>query len=108
MASNEIYVLSIETPRCYNGLRGDAAKQRYASLGIDIEEVKEQLLKVNNLALEGKPEDLVITSHICRGNYHSTYFTSGAYDSVADYAFARENVDALFLEYDDESFLRDR
>ena len=69
---------------------------------MDIEEVKAQLLKVNNLALEGKPEDMVITSHICRGNYHSTFFTSGPYDSVADYVFAQENVDALFLEYDDE------
>ena len=43
-----------------NGERivGDAAKQRYAALGIDIEEVKKQLLEVNNLALEGKPEDI--------------------------------------------------
>ena len=45
---------------------------------------------------------MVITSHICRGNYHSTYFASGPYDTVADYVFAKENVDALFLEYDDE------
>lgn len=81
---------------------GDAAKQRYQALGIDIEDVKAQLLAVNNLALEGKPEDMVITSHICRGNYHSTFFTSGPYDTVADYVFAKENVDALFLEYDDE------
>ena len=65
-------------------------------------EVKETLLKVNNLALEGRPADLVINSHICRGNYHSTYFTSGPYDTVADYVFAKENVDALYLEYDDE------
>ena len=68
----------------------------------DLEEVKKELLKVNNLAVEGKPEDMVITSHICRGNYHSTFFTSGPYDTVADYVFAKENVDALFLEYDDE------
>ena len=61
-----------------------------------------QLLAVNNLALESKPADMVITSHICRGNYHSTFFTSGPYDSVADYVFAQENVDALLLEYDDE------
>ena len=67
-----------------------------------VEKNKEQLLAVNNLALEGKPADMVITSHICRGNYHSTFFASGAYDSVADYVFAQENVDALFLEYDDE------
>ena len=86
----------------WGAIVGDAAKQRYKSLGIDLEDVKAQLLAVNNLALEGKPDDMVITSHICRGNYHSTYFTSGAYDTVADYVFAKENVDALYLEYDDE------
>lgn len=79
---------------------GDCANQD--AFGIDINEFKEQLLSVNNLALENKPDDLVITSHICRGNYHSTFFSSGAYDPVADYVFARENVDALLLEYDDE------
>ncbi|MBQ1720831.1 MAG: 5-methyltetrahydropteroyltriglutamate--homocysteine S-methyltransferase [Lachnospiraceae bacterium] len=85
----------------WGAIVGDAAKQRYKSLGIDLEDVKKQLLAVNNLALENRPKDMVITSHICRGNYHSTFFSSGAYDSVADYVFARENVDALFLEYDD-------
>lgn len=86
----------------WGAIVGDAAKQRYKSLGIDLEDVKQQLLDVNNLALENKPEDMVITSHICRGNYHSTFFNSGAYDSVADYVFAQENVNALFLEYDDD------
>ncbi len=85
----------------WGAIVGDAAKQRYKALGIDLEEVKAQLLAVNNLALEGKPEDMIITSHICRGNYHSTFFTSGPYDSVADYVFAKENVNALLLEYDD-------
>ena len=86
----------------WGAMVGNAAKQRYKSLGIDIEDVKKQLLAVNNLALESKPADMIITSHICRGNYHSTFFTSGPYDSVADYVFAQEHVDALFLEYDDE------
>ena len=85
----------------WGAIVGDAAKQRYKSLGLNIEDVKAQLLKVNNLALENRPGDMVITSHICRGNYHSTFCTSGPYDSVADYVFAQENVDALFLEYDD-------
>ena len=85
----------------WGAIVGDAAKQRYERLGLDLNKVKAQLLEVNNLALEGKPEDMVITSYICRGNYHSTFFTSGPYDSVADYVFAKENVDALFLEYDD-------
>ena len=70
--------------------------------GLSADEFKKQLLTVNNLALEGKADDMVITSHICRGNYHSTFFSSGGYAPVADYVFALENVDALFLEYDDE------
>ena len=86
----------------WGAIVGDVAKQRYQSLGIKLEDVMAQLLRVNNLALEGKPEDMVINSHICRGNYHSTFFTSGPYDSVADYVFAKENVNALFLEYDDK------
>ena len=45
---------------------------------------------------------MIINTHICRGNYHSTFFTSGGYESVADYVFAKENVDGLYLEYDDE------
>ena len=81
---------------------GDAAKLRYSALGLNLEDVKTELLNVNNLALEAKPADMVINSHICRGNYHSTFFTSGPYDSVADYVFAQEHVDALYLEYDDE------
>ena len=64
----------------WGAIVGDAAKQRYKALGIDLEDVKKQLLTVNNLALEGRPEDMVITSHICRGNYHSTFFTSGPYE----------------------------
>ena len=80
---------------------GEAAKERYEAFGADIEKVKAQLLEVNNRALEKKPADLVVTSHICRGNYHSTFFTSGPYDTVADYVFAKENVSALLLEYDD-------
>lgn len=72
------------------------------AFGISAEEFKEQLLKVNNLAVNGKEKDMVITSHICRGNYHSTFFSSGGYAPVSDWVFARENVDALLLEYDDE------
>ncbi len=79
---------------------GDYEKEN--DFGIGVDEYKAALLKVNNLAIEGKPEDLVITSHICRGNYHSTFFSRGAYDPVADYVFAKENVNALLLEYDDE------
>ena len=67
-----------------------------------LEAIKEQMLAANNLAIEGKPEDLIINTHVCRGNFHSTYASSGAYDSVADLLFGEENVNAYYLEYDDE------
>ena len=86
----------------WGAIVGEAAKERYKSFGIDLKAVKEQLLLVNNLSLEGKPLDMEINTHICRGNYRSTYFTSGAYDGVADYVFKKENVNTLYLEYDDE------
>ncbi len=73
--------------------------------GVDeegLEQVMEQLLEVNNLAIEGAPEDLVINTHVCRGNFHSTYASSGAYDRVAKTLFAKENVDSFYLEFDDE------
>ena len=66
-----------------------------------LERVMEQMLHINNLAIEGKPEDLVISTHVCRGNFHSTYASSGSYDRVAKTLFAGENVDAYYLEYDD-------
>ena len=84
-------------------LVGNAEAECYGDLGKDgLESIKEMLLRVNNLAIKDKPNDLVISTHVCRGNYHSTYFSSGAYDSVAEYLFAKENVDAFYLEFDDE------
>ena len=70
--------------------------------GFTLEHEALQYLKVNNLAIEGKPEGLTINTHVCRGNYHSCYAAKGAYDPVAPYLFAHENVDTFYLEFDDE------
>ena len=70
--------------------------------GATLEQEAERYLKVNNLSLENLPEDLVVNTHICRGNYHSTYASSGPYDKVAPYVFAQEKVESFYLEYDDK------
>ncbi len=70
--------------------------------GYDIDQLMETYLKVNNLALENHPADLAINTHVCRGNYHSSWASQGPYDTVAPVLFARENVDAYYLEFDDE------
>ena len=70
--------------------------------GVSIDDEANKYLKINNLALEDLPEDLIVNTHICRGNYHSTYAAAGAYDRVAPYVFAKENVQTFYLEFDDE------
>ena len=67
---------------------------------VDIQKVSELGVAINNAALEGKPADLVVNTHVCRGNYHSTYAFEGDYDPVAPYLFANEDVNAFYLEFD--------
>ena len=57
-------------------------------------------LALNNEVIEGKPEDLVINTHVCRGNFASEWISQGGYQNVEDELLARENVDAYYLEYD--------
>lgn len=64
--------------------------------------VQELFLRINNLAIEDKPEDLTINTHICRGNFRSTWFSSGGYEPVAKILFGQCKVDGFFLEYDSE------
>lgn len=58
-------------------------------------------VKLINQELEGLPEDLTITTHICRGNFKSTYLFSGSYDVIAKY-LGQLNYDGFFLEYDNQ------
>jgi 5-methyltetrahydropteroyltriglutamate--homocysteine methyltransferase len=55
---------------------------------------------VTNKALEGRPADMTITTHSCRGNFRSTFIASGAYDFVAEQLLGNVNIDGYFLEYD--------
>ena len=52
--------------------------------------------------LKTKPEDLIVTTHLCRGNYQSAWAFGGSYEKIAPTLFAKEKVDGFFLEYDDE------
>lgn len=70
--------------------------------GQQLEEYKKLILDLNNRVVTLAPTDLIINTHVCRGNYHSTFFSSGAYDGVADLLFEEEHVNTYYLEYDDE------
>ncbi|WP_026867707.1 MULTISPECIES: 5-methyltetrahydropteroyltriglutamate--homocysteine S-methyltransferase [Jeotgalicoccus] len=67
-----------------------------------VESLSQKNVNLNNAAIEGKPENLTITTHVCRGNYRSTWASSGAYDKVSDELFGKENVAGYYLEFDTE------
>jgi 5-methyltetrahydropteroyltriglutamate--homocysteine methyltransferase len=70
--------------------------------GINTERVARQYADVVNAALKNKPADMVITTHICRGNFRSTWIASGGYEPVAEILFGGTDYDGFFLEYDSE------
>ncbi len=70
--------------------------------GADVDHLQEAYAACTNKALEAKPADMTITSHICRGNFRSTWISSGGYEPVAETLFAKLNYDGYFLEYDSD------
>ncbi|MDQ0190807.1 5-methyltetrahydropteroyltriglutamate--homocysteine methyltransferase [Alicyclobacillus cycloheptanicus] len=70
--------------------------------GIDPEQLKATNAAVINQALADRPSDLRITMHICRGNFRSTWMTSGGYEPVAEVLFQQLQIDGFFLEYDSD------
>jgi 5-methyltetrahydropteroyltriglutamate--homocysteine methyltransferase len=70
--------------------------------GLDVDRLEESYTAVINKALEGKPADMTITTHVCRGNFRSTWIASGGYEPVAQNLLAGCNYDGYFLEYDTE------
>lgn len=77
-------------------------RKAYAERGFDLDELANHYVDMINRALEAKPEDMTITMHICRGNFRSTWFSSGGYEPVAETLFGRCHVDGFFLEYDSD------
>lgn len=70
--------------------------------GGDPEHQHERYIRQINKALAGRPEQLAVTTHMCRGNFRSSWAAEGGYDFVAEALFSELEVDGFFLEYDDE------
>jgi 5-methyltetrahydropteroyltriglutamate--homocysteine methyltransferase len=70
--------------------------------GEDAEHLHEAYIRHINEALEGRPEGMTVTTHMCRGNFRSSWAAEGGYDFVAEALFGELGVDGFFLEYDDE------
>ena len=77
-------------------------REAYETRGFDLEKIARDYVDVLNRVIEWKPEDLVVNMHICRGNFRSTWFSSGGYEPVAKTLFGHCRVDGFFLEYDSD------
>jgi 5-methyltetrahydropteroyltriglutamate--homocysteine methyltransferase len=77
-------------------------RETVAAQGRDAEHQHERYIRQINAAIADRPEGLHVTTHLCRGNYRSSWAASGGYDFVAEALFGQLDVDGFFLEYDDE------
>lgn len=94
---------NIQLDDCTWGMMADKMGHiAYGTTFQGLKDIQNTHKNINNRVIEAAPEDMTVATHVCRGNFHSTYANSGAYDSVADILFGEENVDAYYLEFDDE------
>jgi methionine synthase II (cobalamin-independent) len=77
-------------------------KEREASRGRgdDVDRLPERYARMTNEALAGRPADMVVTMHSCRGNFRSTFIAQGGYEPVAERLLGEVAIDGYFLEYD--------
>src|SRR5215467_12222169 len=83
-------------------LCSDVELKKARDRGLDVDHLQETYARMINTALAGKPADMTVTSHLCRGNFRSTFISSGGYEPVAQNLLANCNYDGYFLEYDSE------
>ena len=83
-------------------LNDPAQRAQLAEQGRDAEHQHERYIRQINTALASRPEGLTVTTHLCRGNFRSSWAAEGGYDFVAEALFGGLEVDGFFLEYDDD------
>ncbi|MBC1605560.1 5-methyltetrahydropteroyltriglutamate--homocysteine S-methyltransferase [Listeria rocourtiae] len=83
-------------------LCSDEQREVVRARGFDPDTLQETYKNLINEAISQKPADMVITMHICRGNFRSTWIASGGYEPVAQTLFGGLNIDGFFLEYDND------
>jgi 5-methyltetrahydropteroyltriglutamate--homocysteine methyltransferase len=83
-------------------LCSDAEMKKAKDRGLNTATLADDYARVINKSLEGKPADMVVTTHVCRGNFRSTWISSGGYEPIAERMLGQCNYDGYFLEYDSD------
>ena len=77
-------------------------REYVASIGGDPDHQHVEYIRHINEALAGRPQGMAVTTHMCRGNFRSSWAAVGSYDFVAESLFNELEVDGFFMEWDDE------
>lgn len=99
-AAGARYVQFDDTAWAYLCSETELAKA--ADRGIRVDGIAERYAEIIRRILADKPRDLVVTTHVCRGNFRSTWISSGGYEPVAEQLLGGTGYDGFFLEYDSE------
>ena len=83
-------------------LNDPSQREMIAQQGADAEHLHEAYISHINEALAGRPDGMSVTTHMCRGNFRSSWVAEGGYDFVAEALFGELGVDGFFMEWDDE------
>jgi len=83
-------------------LNDPTQREHVAQIGGDAQKQHLVYIRLINGALANRPPGMTVCTHLCRGNFRSSWVATGGYDHVADALFGQLNVDGFFLEYDDE------
>jgi 5-methyltetrahydropteroyltriglutamate--homocysteine methyltransferase len=83
-------------------LNDPAQRAEIAERGEDAEHLHLRYIRQVNDAIGARPDTMAVTTHMCRGNFRSSWAAEGGYDFVAEALFSELAVDGFFLEYDDE------
>ncbi len=75
-------------------------REAVSGIGEDPDGLVDSYVKLFNRCLDGRPADMTIAMHLCRGNYKGQWLSEGGYDAVAERLFNEIDVDAYFMEYD--------
>src|SRR5205814_10101800 len=79
-----------------------AQRAAYAARGEDADALHLRYIRQINAAVADRPADMAVTTHMCRGNFRSSWAAEGGYDFVAEALFSELAVDGFFCEFDDE------
>jgi 5-methyltetrahydropteroyltriglutamate--homocysteine methyltransferase len=82
-------------------LNDPAQREHVREIGGDAEHQHEAYIRHINEALAGRPQGMAVTTHMCRGNFRSSWVAEGGYDFVAEALFGELDVDGYFMEWDD-------